>query len=68
MARYMGLVKKPLWSFAASKLEHIPRDSNEKVDTMAVMAIHPNKKKLYSSQSTIDPSRMTPILHYLSLG
>ena len=38
MARYMGLIKQQLWSFTAWKLEHIPRDSNERVDTLAVVA------------------------------
>ena len=39
MARYMGLVKQRLGSFAAWKLEHIPRDSNERVDALAVVAV-----------------------------
>ena len=38
MARYMGLVKQRVGSFAAWKLEHIPRDSNERADALAVMA------------------------------
>ena len=38
MARYMGLIKQRLGSFAAWKLEHIPRDSNERVETLAIVA------------------------------
>ena len=38
MARYMGLIKQRLWSFTTLKLEHIPRDSNERVDTLVVVA------------------------------
>ena len=39
MVKYASLVKKQLGSFAGWKLEHIPRDSNEKVDTLAVMVV-----------------------------
>ena len=38
MARYMGLVKQWIVSFTAWKLEHIPRDSNERADALAVVA------------------------------
>ena len=38
MARYVGLVKQQLGSFAAWRLEHIPRDSNERADALAVVA------------------------------
>ena len=38
MVRYISLVKQQLGSFAAWKLEHIPRDSNEKVDALVVVA------------------------------
>ena len=37
MAKYVSLVKQHLSSFSAWKLEHIPRDSNEKADTFAVV-------------------------------
>ena len=37
MAKYVSLVKQCLGSFSAWKLEHIPRDYNEKVDAMAVV-------------------------------
>ena len=37
MVRYASLVKKRLGSFAAWKLEHIPRDLNEKADALATV-------------------------------
>ena len=37
MAKYMGLVKQRLGSFAALNLEHILRDSNEKAYALAVV-------------------------------
>ena len=37
MARYMGLVKQQLGSFAAWKLEHILRDSNERANALVVV-------------------------------
>ena len=39
MARYMGLVKQQLGNFVAWKLEHIPRDSNERADALAAVAV-----------------------------
>ena len=39
MARYMGLVKQQLGSFAAWKLEHIPRDSNERADALVAVVV-----------------------------
>ena len=38
MAKYVSLVKQHLGSFSAWKLEHIPRDYNEKEDALATMA------------------------------
>ena len=38
MAKYVSLVKQRLDSFSAWKLEHIPRDCNEKADALAVAA------------------------------
>ena len=38
MAKYVSLVKQRLGSFSAWKLEHIPRDCNEKADALAVVA------------------------------
>ena len=38
MAKYVSLVKQRLGSFEALKLEHIPRDYNEKADILATVA------------------------------
>ena len=38
MAKYVSLVKQDLGSFSAWKLEHIPRDYNEKADALAAMS------------------------------
>ena len=38
MEKYVSLVKKHLGSFLAWKLEHIPRDCNEKSDPLAAIA------------------------------
>ena len=38
MAKYVSLVKQSLGSFLAWKLEHIPRDCNEKVKALATVA------------------------------
>ena len=38
MVKYVFLVKQRLSSFPVWKLEHIPRDSNEKADTLAFVA------------------------------
>ena len=38
MTKYVSLVKQRLGSFSAWKLEHIPKDCNEKADTLAVVA------------------------------
>ena len=38
MVRYASLVKQRLKSFAAWKLEHIPRDLNGKANALAVVA------------------------------
>ena len=37
MAKYVSLVKQRLGSFSAWKLEHIPRDCNEKADALAAV-------------------------------
>ena len=37
MAKYVTLVKQCLAGFSTWKLEHVPRDSNEKADTLAVI-------------------------------
>ena len=38
MAKYVSLVKQRLGSFSSLKLEHIPKDCNEKVKALAVVA------------------------------
>ena len=38
MVKYVSRVKQHLNSFPVWKLEHIPRDSNEKADTLASVA------------------------------
>ena len=38
MEKYVSLVKQHLGGFLAWKLEHIPRDCNEKADVLAVIA------------------------------
>ena len=39
MAKYVTLVKQRLASFSAWKLEHVPRDCNERADALAAMAV-----------------------------
>ena len=39
MAKYASLIKLQLGSFAAWKLEHIPRSSNRKVDALATSVL-----------------------------
>ena len=59
MAKYVCLVKLRLESFAAWKLEHIPRGSNEKVDALAAVAASLPTKEIilppiyYQSESSI---------------
>ena len=38
MVKYVSRVKQCLNSFSVWKLEHIPRDSNEKADALALVA------------------------------
>ena len=38
MEKYVSLVKQRFGSFSAWKLEHIPRDCNEKADALAAVA------------------------------
>ena len=84
MARYEGLVKQRLQSFTAWKLEHILRDSNEKVDSLAVVAASIPKETVflpiyYQSMSSITTDQvsqineactswLTPIMQYPSSG
>ena len=84
MAKYVSLVKLRLGSFMAWRLEHIPRDSNEKANALAVVAASlPIKETVflpvyYQPKSSTTANRvheidgisswMTPIVHYLSSG
>ena len=67
MAKYMSLVKQRLGSFAGWKLEHIPRDSNERPDTLAVVvASIPIKETIflpiyYQPTSSIATDRVSQI-------
>ena len=38
MAKYVSLINLRLGSFVAWQLEHVPRSSNEKANTLAVVA------------------------------
>ena len=67
MAKYLCLVKLRLERFAAWKLEHIPRGSNEKADALvAVVASLPTKEILllptyYQPESSIVSNRVNKI-------
>ena len=39
MAKYVSLIKQRLDRFSSWKLEHIPRDCNEKADALAAVAV-----------------------------
>ena len=48
MAKYASLVKQKLSTLTTWKLEHIPRDSNERADALAVVAASlPIKETIY---------------------
>ena len=48
MEKYASLVKQRLSTLSAWKLEHVPRDSNERVDALAVVAASlPIKETIY---------------------
>ena len=50
MARYIGLVKQRLGNFVAWKLEHIPRDNNERANALrAIAASIPIRETLFLS-------------------
>ena len=58
MVKYVSLVKQRLESFAAWKLEHISRDSNEKVDALEIVAASILIKKRCSFLSTTSQRRL----------
>ena len=39
MTKYVSLINLRLGSFVARQLEHVPRNSNEKADTLAFVAV-----------------------------
>ena len=48
MAKYASLVKQKLSILTAWKLEHVPRDRNERADALAVVAASlPIKETIY---------------------
>ena len=48
MAKYASLVKHKLSTLSAWKLEHVPKDSNERADALAVVAAFlPIKETIY---------------------
>ena len=65
MTKYVSLVKQRLDSFSSWKLEHIPRDCNEKADALAaVAASFPVTKTMflpiyYQSESSIITTRVS---------
>ena len=67
MAKYVGLVKQRLEIFTTWKLEHILRDSNQRVDTLvAVVASIPIKEIVflpiyYQPTSSITTDRVSQI-------
>ena len=67
MAKYVRLVKLQLESFAAWKLEHISRGSNEKEDALvSVVASLPTKETVllpvyYQPESSIVANRVNEI-------
>ena len=67
MARYMGMVKQRLGRFVTWKLEHIPRDSNERAYTLALVAASiPIKETIflriyYQTTSSIATDRVSQI-------
>ena len=67
MTKSMGLVKQRLGSFLAWKLEHIPRDSNERANALAAMAASiPIKETMflpiyYPTASSIATDRVSRI-------
>ena len=67
MARYMGLVKQRPGNFATWKLEHIPRDSNERAYALAVVATSILIKEIvflpiyYQTTSSIATDRVSQV-------
>ena len=77
MEKYVSRVKKRLGSFSVWKLEHVPRDSNDKEN--ALVGVAASLLIYYQSFSSIAPSQVSqveevlpswidPIIHYKSIG
>ena len=67
MAKYVSLINLWLGSFAAWRLEHVPRSSNEKMDALAAVATSlPIKETVllpvyYQPESSITTSRVNEV-------
>ena len=67
MAKYVSLINLWLGSFAAWRLEHVPRSSNEKTDALAVVATSLPIKEIvllpvyYQPESSITTSRVNEV-------
>ena len=67
MAKYVSMVKQCLGSFSAWKLEHIPRDCNEKANVMAAVATSLSMKETvflpiyYQSDPSIVTTRVSQV-------
>ena len=67
MEKYVSLVKERLGSFSVWKLEHIPRDCNEKADALAVVAASLTMTEIvflpiyYQSDSSIITTRVSQV-------
>ena len=73
MAKYVSRVKQRLGSFSVWKLEHVPRDCNDKADALAVVAVSlPITETIflpiyYQSFSSIAPSQVIQVDEILHL-
>ena len=67
MAKYVSLINPRLGSFAAWRLEHVPRSSNEKATTLAIIAASlPIKETVllpvyYQLESSLTTSRVNEV-------
>ena len=67
MTKYVGLINLRLGSFAAWRIEHVPRSSNEKADALAtVAAFLPIKETIllliyYQPESSITTNRVNEV-------
>ena len=67
MTKYVSLVNLRLGSFIAWRLEHVPRDANEKANALAIVAAFLPIKEMvllpiyYQSESSITTNRVNEI-------